>query len=41
MRIEAPESLLTYAGVIVTVEPAGGSPEPTGEQVLTGSLFNP
>jgi anti-sigma-K factor RskA len=41
LRLEAPESLLTYSSVLVTVEPAGGSPHPTGEQVLTGSLHNP
>ena len=41
MRIEASESLLTYASVKVTIEPAGGSAKPTGEQVLGGSLFNP
>ena len=41
MRIEASESLLTYSSVKVTIEPAGGSAKPTGEQVLGGSLFNP
>jgi anti-sigma-K factor RskA len=41
LRLEAPESLLTYSDVYVTVEPAGGSAEPTGTQVLMGSLFNP
>jgi anti-sigma-K factor RskA len=41
MRIEASESLLTYGSVKVTIEPAGGSAQPTGEQVLGGSLFNP
>jgi len=41
MRIEASESLLTYSSVKVTIEPAGGSVQPTGEQVLGGSLFNP
>lgn len=41
MRLEAPESLLTYSSLMVTVEPTGGSPEPTGEQVLNGSLHNP
>ncbi len=41
LRLDAPESLLTYSDVYVTVEPAGGSMEPTGAQVLTGSLFNP
>lgn len=41
LRLDAPESLLTYSDVYVTVEPAGGSMEPTGAQVLMGSLFNP
>src|SRR5688572_2888578 len=40
VRIVAPESLLTYSGIRVTIEPAGGSAAPTGEQVLDGSLFN-
>jgi len=40
VRIEAPEILLVYSSVRVTIEPAGGSVEPTGEQVLGGSLFN-
>jgi len=41
MRLAAPDSLLSYASVLVTVEPAGGSTAPTGKQVLNGSLFNP
>jgi anti-sigma factor RsiW len=41
LRLEAPESLLTYSSVFVTVEPAGGSPDPTGQPVLNGSLHNP
>jgi len=41
MRIEAPQSLLMYSSVLVTIEPIGGSAAPTGEQVLSGSLFNP
>ena len=41
MRIEAPQSLNTYSAVRVTIEPVGGSPEPMGEEVLHGSLFNP
>ena len=41
MRIEAPQSLLVYSSVLVTIEPVGGSVEPQGEQVLAGSLFNP
>ena len=41
MRIEALQSLLVYSSVRVTIEPIGGSADPTGEQVLIGSLFNP
>ena len=41
MRIEAPQTLLTYSSVLVTIEPTGGSAAPTGKQVLVGSLFNP
>jgi hypothetical protein len=41
VRLEAPDSLLLYSSVLVTVEPVGGSPDPTGEQVLSGSLHNP
>lgn len=41
MRLSAPDSLLTYSDVFVTVEPVGGSAMPTGAQVLQGSLFNP
>jgi hypothetical protein len=41
MRIEAPETLLLYSSVLVTIEPAGGSTAPTGDTVLDGSLFNP
>ena len=40
MRLVAPQSLLTYSSVQVTIEPAGGSTNPTGPQVLNGSLFN-
>ena len=40
MRIVAPESLLTYSSVRVTIEPKGGSSRPTGPEVLKGSLFN-
>jgi len=40
-RLIAPESLLSYSSVRVTIEPAGGSATPTGEQVLVGSLSNP
>jgi hypothetical protein len=41
LRLTAPESLLSYSAVWVTVEAAGGSIAPTGERVLNGSLFNP
>lgn len=41
MRIEAPQNLLVYSSVRVTIEPTGGSAHPTGEPVLVGSLFNP
>lgn len=41
MRIQAPQSLLTYSEVYVTIEPVGGSDAPVGERLLGGSLFNP
>jgi len=40
VRIVAPESLLLYSSIRITIEPVGGSPSPTGEQILGGSLFN-
>lgn len=40
-RVRAPRSLLEYSGVEITIEPEGGSPQPTGVQVLGGSLHNP
>jgi anti-sigma-K factor RskA len=40
-RIRAPGSLLKYSSVGITIEPAGGSPQPTGAKVLGGQLFNP
>jgi len=40
-RIRASRSLLEYSAVDITIEPAGGSPQPTGAQVLGGPLFNP
>jgi anti-sigma-K factor RskA len=40
-RIRAPLSLLEYSAVGITVEPTGGSPQPTGKQVLAGPLTNP
>lgn len=41
VRIEAPRPLFEYAAVEITIEPAGGSPQPTGLSVLSGPLFNP
>lgn len=40
-RIRAPGSLLEYAAVGITIEPAGGSLQPTGERVLGGPLLLP
>jgi anti-sigma-K factor RskA len=40
LRIEAPGSLLEYSSVEVTIEPKGGSAQPTGEWVLGGSLIS-
>jgi anti-sigma-K factor RskA len=40
-RIRAPLSLLEYSAVGITVEPAGGSPQPTGERILGGPLRVP
>jgi anti-sigma-K factor RskA len=34
LHIDVPEGLDTYTGLGVTIEPAGGSPGPTGEKVL-------
>ncbi len=36
--IESPRPLVSYQGVGITIEPAGGSPGPTGERVLGGDL---
>lgn len=36
--VKAPEPLASYPAFGVTVEPAGGSPGPTGEKVLGGEL---
>ena len=41
MRIESQETLLSFSSLRVTIEPTGGSSEPTGDEVLSGSLFNP
>lgn len=40
-RIRAPGSLLEYQSATITIEPAGGSSQPTGAPVLEGFLFNP
>lgn len=40
-RIQVADSLLEYTNVGITIEPAGGSPQPTGVRVLGGPLFNP
>jgi anti-sigma-K factor RskA len=40
-RIRAPLSLLEYSAVGVTIEPEGGSPQPTGTRVLGGPLLIP
>lgn len=40
-RVEAPDSLFTYSAAGITIEPAGGSPAPTGGRVLEGDLFTP
>jgi anti-sigma-K factor RskA len=40
-RVEVSGSLLEYSAVGITIEPFGGSPQPTGEKVLGGPLFNP
>lgn len=40
-RLRVPGSLLEYQAVLITIEPAKGSSQPTGATVLQGSLFNP
>lgn len=40
-RIRAPRPLTDYSAVGITIEPAGGSEQPTGAQVLAGSLHTP
>jgi anti-sigma-K factor RskA len=40
-RIVAPDSLLTYSSVQITIEPAAGSPAPTGKLVLDAVLNGP
>jgi anti-sigma-K factor RskA len=38
LQISSPEPLSSYQEFGITVEPAGGSPGPTGDKVLGGSL---
>lgn len=38
MEIESPQPLGSYHGFGITIEPAGGSPGPTGDRVLGGDL---
>jgi len=40
-RVIVPDSLFTYTDAGITIEPAGGSPGPTGDKVLEGNLFAP
>jgi anti-sigma-K factor RskA len=40
-RIRAEGSLLEYSAFGVTIEPTGGSPQPTGTQVLAGQFITP
>ena len=40
-RIRAPRPLTEYSAVGITIEPMGGSPQPTGDQVLAGTLPAP
>src|SRR5690349_21283724 len=40
-RIRAPRSLLDYSSVGITVEPTGGSHQPTGPRVMGGPLLTP
>jgi anti-sigma-K factor RskA len=40
-RIMAPESLFAYSSVLITIEPVGGSPQPTGRHVMDASLPTP
>jgi anti-sigma-K factor RskA len=40
-RIKVDGSLFEYSSAGVTIEPAGGSPDPTGPQVLSGPLLLP
>lgn len=38
LYLRSPEPLASYTSVGITIEPAGGSPGPTGEKVLGGNL---
>ena len=40
-RIRAPRSLTDYSSVGITIEPTGGSSQPTGPRVLGGPLLKP
>jgi hypothetical protein len=40
-RIRAPRSLLDYSSVGITIEPTGGSLQPSGPGVLGGLLIKP
>jgi anti-sigma-K factor RskA len=40
-RVRAPRPLNEYSAVEITIEPAQGSPQPTGELVLKASLLEP
>ena len=37
-RVTAPMPLADYAGIDITIEPAGGSPNPTGERILAAKI---
>ena len=38
LSVESPKHLISYSQFGITVEPAGGSPGPTGEKVLGGQF---
>lgn len=38
LKVSSPESLLGFQAFSVTVEPGGGSPAPTGHEILGGAL---
>jgi anti-sigma-K factor RskA len=38
LQVENPEPITQYASFGITIEPAGGSPGPTGERVMEGSF---